>query len=135
MGRLKLQDRIKQVTFWLEEYFPTPYPVSVKWCKDIPLSDGEDGNPGGHFAECYYSKPNIIIRLSKRKNRDVAIALDSLLHEWAHAATMPNTRVYNALEKSGSLQDHPEEFWVVYGKIYRSFYDEGGSGVSRDYAL
>jgi len=91
--------------------------------------------PGGHFAECYYEHPIIVIRLSKRKNRDISIALDSLLHEWGHAVTMMNSRMHNRMEKSGLLQDHRDEFWVVFGKIYRAFYDEGGVLESRNYVL
>ena len=39
------------------------------------------------------------------------------------------------LEKVGAIQHHPDEFWLVFGRIYRQWHDEGGQAESRKYVV
>lgn len=132
---ITLKNRIKQVEMWLNENFPTPYPVVVKWCPKIAADKHESAAVKriGYYGECGYSDRTIVIRISSRKNRSIDSALDTLLHEWAHAVTMPNERVWRRLEKAGNVQEHPDEFWLMLGRIYRSWHDEGGWSDSKKF--
>lgn len=120
--RVNLKQRVAQVEAWLREHFPTPYPVIVRWSPRIA---------GDCFGDCYWSSPNVVVRLSGRRCRERAIAIETLLHEWAHAIVMPNERLHRQLKRCGALQEHPDEFWIAYGRIYRLYYDLGGCEESQ----
>lgn len=123
-----IKSRVREVRDWLESNFVTPYPVRVKWVRKI---SGDEGEPesvleSGHYGECLWEYPNTVIRLSVLQCDRVELAIETLLHEWAHAMVMPNARVWSVLEKRGELEPHPDEFWLAYGKLYRAWYDQGG---------
>jgi hypothetical protein len=130
-----MKGRTRQMEVWLNQYFPTPYPVVVRWTKKIAAdkNDSPQIKKVGYYGECAYVKPNAVIRISFRLNREVSIAVETLMHEWAHAVVMPNERVWRKREKVGASQDHPDEFWLAMGRIYRAWYDEGGDEESRKF--
>jgi len=133
--RVNIRGRIRQMEIWLNKKFPTPYPVIVRWSKKI-AADKNDPPPVkkvGYYGECFYMRPNVIIRISSRTNREICIAMDTLMHEWAHAMVMPNDRVWRRMERSGAVQEHPDEFWIAMGRIYRAWHDDGGHEESKLY--
>ena len=132
MRQLTVRKRLLQMETWLRAHFPTPYPVVVKWVPKIAAGRDEPAyiRRSGHVAECYWHKPNIVIRLSTPLNRIRQVAVDSLMHEWSHAVTMPNDRMHRL---SSYRQEHPDEWALVYGRIYRNWVDNGGSDESRSY--
>lgn len=124
MARETIKERAAQVERWLREHFPTPYPVVVRWAARI----ADDA-----YGECYWdsSISSIVIRLSRRRCRDRDLANSTLMHEWAHAVVMPNDRLYRSLDRRGAVQEHPDEFWLARGRIYRLFHDLDGHEESR----
>jgi hypothetical protein len=111
---------------WLRENYPTPYPVEVRWSSKIAADRNEPSSVRrrGYFGECYWVEGKTIIRLSKLRLRQVSFVVDTLQHEWAHAMTMPNSRVEKALESRGKNHEHPDEFWLALGRIYRAWWDD-----------
>lgn len=124
-----MKTRIKQTEVWLNNNFPTPYPVIVKWASKIAAEPKapKSVKDSGHYGDCSYLNSNIVIRISLKTNRQISVAVETLLHEWAHACVMQNNRVWSRLSEDAQLEEHPNEFWLAYGKIYREFYDYGGS--------
>lgn len=119
LDAIPMRKRLKQTEVWLRKNFPTPYPVTVRIIK---FQDDACG-------ECYRLNKNIVIRINKETPRHEQIS--SLIHEWAHAMTWPNSR----LEKINALE-HPDEWGLDYAKIYRGWFDFGGflesSGIKVD---
>lgn len=108
-------ERVSQVQQWLQYHHPPKKKVTLRWVKEI-----KGKYPGGDFAECVVAE-NLII-LSRHTNRTIYLALDSLLHEWAHI-----------LRGRGESWGHDDDYWRIYGRIYRDFYDGGGHEASREY--
>jgi hypothetical protein len=100
--------RLKQMENWLRTNFITPYPVIVR-VADLKKIQGESFRNG----------LNIIIRINK--TIDPHYQRETLLHEWAHAMTWPNSR----LEKLG-CPDHSDEWGLAHAKVYRGWFDMGG---------
>lgn len=126
-----LRKRLQQMAEWLRANHPTPYPVVVRWTPKIASdpSDPAELRKIGDFAECYWSKGRVIIRLSSRRCRSFHVASDTLLHEWAHAMTMPNSRLERHPARSHS--HHGDDWALAFGRCYRSWVDEGGSDASK----
>lgn len=120
MPRVSLEYRALQVYTWLETHWVTPYPCYYKWVDEI-YYPGEQGV----YGDCGWDprKRSIVIRLSRKICRRREDAIHTLQHEYAHAITTPNWRVYN---KNHHVEDHPDEYWLAYGRIYRAFYDNEG---------
>ena len=129
--RISLRRRVAQMTEWLRRNHPTPYPVVVRWTPKVASDPGDppETRKIGDFAECYWQRPNIVIRLSSRRCRAFSAASETLLHEWAHAQTMPNERV--SRHPARSHEEHPDEWALAYGKLYRAWVDDGGCVESR----
>ena len=128
-----VRHRILQQTAWLRENFATPYPVVVEWAHKI-AADPKDRpaiRESGYVGECYWRSPVIAIRLSKRLCRTLVVAQDTLNHEWAHAIVMPNQRVHAHRVRQGDTPEHPDEWALAYGRIYRAWIDDGGSDEAR----
>ena len=104
---------------WLNSNHPTPYPVRVRWVKKIAA---DRGSPPWHVkigdvGECYWADGKITILLSARLCRTYMVATETLHHEWAHAVVMKNARVHN--HPANTKEEHPDEWALAYGKIYR----------------
>jgi hypothetical protein len=97
--------RLRQVERWLNRYFPTPRPTHVRV---IPFKR-KRGEGGYIWAETERIKDRIQITLhSKIPWND---AIDTLLHEWAHAVVWP-------LATAEHTVGHTTEWAVTYGRIY-----------------
>ena len=126
---LTIRERTLQCERWLRANYPTPYPVVVRWVAKVPADPGDPptSRARGYLGDCYWVRPNTVIRLSRRRCRETWIAVETLMHEWAHAVVMPNDRVWKAQQRHGRCEEHPDEFGLVANRIYRAWYDEGGA--------
>ena len=77
--------------------------------------------PGPDYGDCAQIGRNLTIRIHKNLKWNTAI--DTLLHEWAHAVTW----------KCKDPSPHGPEFAATYGKIYCDYYDRGGYLESRKF--
>lgn len=97
----------KHLVSVLKKKCPVAFPVSVRRVK----MNGLDG-------DCSLGKKKFYIRI----NRDIseASAIDTLLHEWAHA------RAWNHLHDSINWQEfeersHDASWGVAYSEVYRVY--------------
>ncbi len=109
------KQRVTQIAGWLAYHFPCKQNITIQWVKQIP----NDYNDRGDYG---YVEPPSTIVLSERACRDRYLAVETLLHEWAHL-----------LRGRSHGWGHDEEFWQIYGHLYRAFYDGGGAEASEDY--
>lgn len=108
-------DRLKQVAAWLRDTFPTPFPVYVRMVdrRQLPEQFGDTLRRGRR------------IRIRILGNLPWHTAVETLLHEWAHAVCWTFEHV------ESWKPDHDDHWAVTYGRIYRHFYDLGGAEASR----
>lgn len=109
--------RIRQAHTWLSCVFPTKHPVAVEWSKAI----------GGYLGLCQLQqhertrKQRYLVQLRPRLN--LQVALDTMIHEWAHALTM-----------SGMMESedvHSSRFYDVLGQIERAWLGGGRDAARR----
>jgi Zn-dependent peptidase ImmA (M78 family) len=120
---MRKSDRIQQVTRWLSDRFPAPYPVEVRVTKMKMERDGRRSFLT--FGDCQFSDRKFRIRIESR--HVLSVMIDTLLHEYAHAVAHPHRKLWD------QTKDHGPEFAIAWGKIYSAFQDEGGGDESRDY--
>ncbi len=123
------RERVLQISRWLADKFPTPFPVTVRCPKKIAAIPGSGPleTKIGDYGTIIQHGHKIIINIAIRPGRSRSMIVDALLHEWAHAATIRHAN----LEKN--RLNHDDEWALMYGKIYRSFMDDGGCKESEDY--
>jgi hypothetical protein len=122
MGMSKTRrGRLRQVERWLNKYYPTPRPTFVR-----VIDFKRKRTEGGCYiwAETERMKNKIYIRIHSKLPWNIAV--ETLLHEWAHAVTWPLATVEHTVS-------HNTEWAVTYGKIYEDFYDRYGFIESREY--
>ena len=118
--------RLHQVAHWLKAEFPAPYPVTVQVLRIGPQRRERAGRDDK--GETVRLGRRIYVRVDSRLKWGEAI--DTLLHEWAHAASWTLDAAEQRLPST-----HPDEFWLMYGRIYRAYYEENGWRKSRDYPV
>ena len=112
---------------WLEEHYPTAYPVEVKWVAKIPVEKEDEESytarerERGYYGYCVRDGKKYVIKLSLRRCRTLAEATETLMHEWAHALTW-GLEAQNKHRKS----DHDDPYWLEYGRIYRHYVEGDG---------
>ena len=126
------RDRVLQIARWLAVEFPTPFPVTVKITKKIaasrsaPVLDRQIGDSG----ETCQDGRRIFIRVAVRPSIPRGESNHTILHEWAHAATIRHANIEMERVSCGG---HDDEWALMYGRIYRRFYDEDGWKDSEDF--
>jgi hypothetical protein len=123
------RDRVLQIARWLAAEFPAPYPVTVRCPKKIaalPGSKGLDVQIGDSGVTRQRGR-RITINIAVRPGFSRATVIDSILHEWAHAATVRHADI------EMNRGDHDDEWALMYGRIYRRFFDEDGCKDSEDF--
>jgi hypothetical protein len=121
--------RILQIGRCLQDKFPAPYPIDLECVKKVdalpgasPISciTGDDG-------ESWYEDGSIQIRIAVRPGIRRSVAIDTLLHEWAHAL------VIDRITRKTPL--HCDSWARAYGRLYRWYVDAepSGSDLSADY--
>src|SRR5690554_2848940 len=94
----------------LRETFPTPYPVTLRW---VPrLADDR-------FGVTRRIGRRFVITLSESTCSRKHDVVETVLHEYAHAIDWRHDRV-----ERRNRPDHPEEFWIVFGRLYRAYWGE-----------
>jgi hypothetical protein len=120
-------ERVSQTAQWLTENFPPEYPVKVKWLSVVPIpKDIQEGLTKkeleeGLYAVCSKRGKRFTITLSKRACFTRAQAVETLLHEWAHALCWK----FASME-ARRLSDHDDEFFLAWGRIYRAYHEYDG---------
>lgn len=109
------RDRVRQVLNWLRAEYPTRYPVVLTFRR---LAEGEKG------GECDLRRRRFHIAITPGLGWYESIEL--LFHEYAHALTWH----YSA---APDQPDHPDEWSLAFGRLYRRFHDENGYMDSRDF--
>jgi len=106
--------RLHQVARYLAAYWPAPFPVRLRICRMDRPDDGigDTYRPAG--------ANHLVIRI--HSGLQTAYAIDTLLHEWAHAATWPaSVRHQELLER---VQGHHDATWkAVHGDILEAWED------------
>lgn len=97
----------KKLVSVLKKKCPAAFPVSVRRVKTTDV-DGD----------CHLNKKKFFIRISKDISESSAI--DTLLHEWAHA------RAWNHLLDSSNWEEfeersHDASWGVAYSEVYRIY--------------
>tara|TARA_R100001244_G_C5076964_1_gene112859 strand:+ start:62 stop:421 length:360 start_codon:yes stop_codon:yes gene_type:complete len=106
----KKRKRLGQIMRWLELEFPTIYPVRLR-VEKMPKE----------YKDCHgtYHCPTerckaALIRLNKKDS--LSTQIETLLHEWAHARTDPDS--LSSERKHGG---HVNRFYLEFGRIERTF--------------
>lgn len=89
----------RKVISFLKRSCPLAYPVNVRRLK---LSEHLDG-------DCGFSNDKFLIRINK--NLPDHEAIETLLHEWAHAVAWDRCPV----------DEHCDEWGKAYSRVYRAF--------------
>ena len=90
----------------LRKECPTLYPVRVRRTTiGRPL-----------YGDCGFHKSNETFSIRILKTLDEINAIETLIHEWAHAMT------WFALAAIASEGDHNSEWGVAYARCYRALY-------------
>lgn len=126
------KDRVHQIARWLAAEFQTPYPVTVRCVKKIAAhrNDNLVIRKTGYYGETERVGRRIIIRVAVRPSISRYSMTDTLLHEWAHAVSLRHDIIEDKRLDHGA---HDDEWGLAHGKIYRRFYDDGGSEDSENY--
>ncbi len=122
-----LHQRSYQILRYLQNKWPAPYPVQIRWVKD--LVDDEDPEDRHYHAECYRDGLKIIIKLSKRRVRTYAEMSETVIHEYAHARDIKLKRLEDKLDRFA----HGPEWGLYFAEMYSDFNDDLGWEVSRTY--
>ncbi len=117
--------RVLQIGRWLCATYDTPYPVTIRVVKKIAADPGEPKRirRTGYYGETWREGRQIIIRIAVRPGIRGGDAIDSLLHEFGHAVSMRHEKIEDKRLDHGA---HDDEWALIWGKIYRRFYDEKG---------
>ena len=108
--------RYQQVLNWLQERFPVKYKVRLR-IEDLGRSEQ------GHAVRS--GRNGFILRIHRTLPR--WLALDTLLHEYAHVMTWPE-----AMPTKGHTI-HSDEWALAFARVYRLYVDEEGDVESRQW--
>jgi len=109
--------------------FPTPFPVTVRCPKKIAAARGSKPLEAktGDYGITRQAGRRVIISIAVRSGISRGAVIDALIHEWAHAATIRHADI--ELNRCA----HDDEWALMYGRIYRRFFDEDGWKDSEDF--
>ncbi|KKM03159.1 hypothetical protein LCGC14_1777230 [marine sediment metagenome] len=133
MGRARSRkERLLQIGRWLCATFDTPYPVTLRIVKKIAADADEPKRikMTGYYGESWREGRRIYIRIAARPGIRIYDAIDTLLHEFAHAASMRHEKIEDKRLDHGA---HDDAWALAWGKIYRKFYDDDGDVDSWDF--
>jgi hypothetical protein len=109
--RLKLEDGVRRMATWCQANFPPKVEVAVNVVDAI---DEETLGLAVHTEDGGRVRIEIVVSADQSMRE----ALDTTMHEWAHAHTMPWLADWQ--------NDHEDYFWIVFGRMYRRWHDQGG---------
>lgn len=115
------RDRLHQVHRWLRRTYSTPFPTLLR-VEQLPHGGS------GFEGETYLQRGRLMIRV--HKNRPLWIAVEILLHEYAHAMTWRHAKIECLRGEDGGA--HDDEFGLAYARLYRHYYHMGGAVEADD---
>lgn len=119
------EDYLDQVAGWLRDNYPTPFPVDLVWRRQLRPK----GTKSEQYAVTYREGMRLYIELSSRALWPVAVAVETLIHEWAHCHSWQ----HSVLEWQRTHGGHDEIWGIAYAKIYSHFFDFNGYKEAREY--
>lgn len=109
--------RLARIVELFDELLPAAHPVHVRRCRIAASMDGD----------CRRTRARFVIRISASLREDVA--LDALVHEWAHALAW--NHLHDRLPDRVALSDadierlyHGPEWGVAYSRVYTTLVGE-----------
>lgn len=118
-------ERVNQVLRWLEAEYPCGRKIDLKWKKTL------SGGGKSWHADTDRNGRVLHIRLSKRRNREWGVAIDTLLHEYAHAILWGVA----GQETDDVSKHHPPAFWAQYGELADRWNHQGGDEEADEYGF
>lgn len=118
-------ERCRQVLRWLESEYPCGRKISIRWHPELRDKTGE------WDAHTVRNGRALEIHMSSRKCPTWTTAVDTLIHEYAHALLWGVSQQ----ESSDESTHHPPEFWAAYGRISDRFHHDHGAEESCEYDL
>lgn len=106
---MTVPQRCKQALRWMQHEWPCGRPIRIRWVKE--LIDPDDGE--AFDADTLRHGNELVIRMSRRRNRTYYSAIDTLIHEYAHCLLWGMASV----EEHPRLRHHPAALWAQYGEI------------------
>lgn len=122
--------RVRQVIRYLAAHWPTPFPVVLLLA---PIATQADSTGYVERRETWRGRtgPLLLLRLDSRMT--TAWALETLRHEWAHAATWPASARFERRQVRIDHPDHDPAWRGVYGSIEAAFYDGSAAEDSEEW--
>lgn len=114
--RLMLEDAVRRVAVWCAANYPARLEVAVNVVDDI-----DDGEALGLACIEEDTPDRITIYVSAAQT--IREAMETTMHEWAHALIMPWLNEWQ--------NDHEDGYWIVYGRMYRRWHDQGGAVAAK----
>lgn len=123
--------RVDQALQWAQKEFPTAYPVRVEWRAKLPIKPGKgvtvEDVRSGYWAETVRRRRTFVILMSRRRLRQYEVAIDTFLHEYAHAMT------WGPAVLETRAEPHRGAWPIAYGDLYASWTDDHGWELSREF--
>jgi len=129
MKRSLLEERCKQILRWCEATWPTPYPVKMVWKNELLDKEQKFKKDQPYHGETFLQDGVLKIVVSRVKNSTYSIAIDTVLHEYAHCMDWRHARV----ERGSNRIDHGPEWGIFYAKVYHAFHHDNGDEDSREF--
>ncbi len=105
-------DRTTQILRWLLSEFNFSHKLSLRWVDEI---EPDADSPGGYHGYVEEKGKKLEIVLCAKSNRSRSVAIETALHEAAHAF----------LWKEGLGLQHGPRYWQIFGE-FRDAYDHHG---------
>jgi hypothetical protein len=115
--------RLHQVKRYLAAHWPTPFPVKLRIER---VSERHD-----FVGITYRVRDSLLIRLDSRMQ--FGYAVETLLHEWAHAATWPASIRFESTQVKEEVPLHDPPFQGTYGSIIHAFEDGDAYDDSKEW--
>jgi len=110
--------RCEQALRWLVSEYPPGRRIRLEW---VDVFHGEPSVVGQTFRE----GGEIVIELRRLRCR--SCLLETLMHEYSHAASWP------VASAELTAPDHPPAFWALFGEISDRWHHDGGSEESQEF--
>ena len=126
-----VKDRCKQILNWLQDARPCGRSVRLIWVTWTSKDRREC------FAETNRCGNELVISLNRPRCRTYSIAIETLLHEYAHCGTWGMAKTesthFEKSEAQAELDMHDSTYWSEYGCVYNMFHYLDGWRDSKQY--
>jgi len=115
--RMMLEDGVRRMATWCQANYPTKMEVAVRVVDQIGDMDDES------LGIAYLEEGHTLIKIEILADQSIREAMETTMHEWAHAQIMPWLPEWQ--------NDHEDYFWIVFGRMYRRWHDQGGQVAAK----